>query len=253
MSRRSGDKLFQRQKELEKKDFKRQGENKSKIPDVIIACEDSVSSPTYFRMIVEKLIREKIITQNSFVVAIQRHTNPFGVLQDLKNHKCDDGKTYKNFEYKWIVIDRDIERVNGGGHTKEDFNNAINEAKRLKVDVAYSNDSFELWCLLHFDALNTPFLRDEINIRLIEKLKIKNSYKFIKLDKKNIKEANYTKHIFDELLPLQDKAIKNAEILLLSYEDSHNPEKDNPSTTIHKLVKILNGLGKKEEEKTIEE
>lgn len=245
MARRGGNKLFQRKKELERRDFKRQGEQKSKIPDVIIACEDSVSSPTYFRMIVKKLTLEKVITQDSFVIAIHHNTNPFGVLEDLKNHKCDDGKTYKNFEHKWIVIDRDIARVNGGGHTAEDFNNAINEAKRLKVDVAYSNDSFELWYLLHFDALITPFSRDEINARLIKKLKAKNLSKFTKLDKRSIKEANYTKLIFDELLELQKTAIENAEGLLSSYGSSHNPQEDNPSTTVYKLVKILNGLGKK--------
>lgn len=40
MARRSGGgKLFQRQKELKEKDFQRKKADKSKIPDVIIACE----------------------------------------------------------------------------------------------------------------------------------------------------------------------------------------------------------------------
>ena len=47
MARRSGgDKLFQKNKEKEKKDFKRATNNKQTVDDVIIACEDSVSSPT---------------------------------------------------------------------------------------------------------------------------------------------------------------------------------------------------------------
>jgi len=49
--------------------------------------------------------------------------------------------------------------------------------------------------------------------------------------------------IFEELLPYQNTAIKNAKRLLESREDVHNPENYNPSTTIHKLVENLNKFG----------
>ena len=242
MARRGGDKIHNKTKELNKKAFERQTKNKSKVPDVIIACEDELSAPTYFKMIVAKLIDKKLITQDSFVVAKHKHSNPLGVLKDLKNHKSDNGKVYKNFEHKWIVIDRDIERVNGGGHNKEDFNNAMKDAKRLKVEVAYANDSFELWYLLHFDYRTTAILRDEILEKVIEKLKAKNPHKFAQLDEENIKQENYTKLIFEELLELQEIGIRNAEKLLASYGDNHNPENDNPSTIVHLLVGVLNRL-----------
>ena len=67
---------------------------------------------------------------------------------------------------------------------------------------------------------------------------------FTNLNKDNIKQANYIKLISRILQPLQKVAISNAERLLLSYGEEHNPECDNPSTTIHKLVNILNSLGK---------
>lgn len=242
MARRGGDKFQSKKKELKAQDFKRQKENKSKIPDVIIACEDSVSSPTYFKMIVKKLLDNKLVTPDSFVIATPHHTNPSGVLEDLKNHKCSNGKTYKHFEYRWIVIDRDISRVNGGGHTREDFNLALQKAKKDKVEVAYSNDSFELWYLLHFEYRNTAILRDKILEEVIKKLKAKNTHKFTKLNKDNIKEANYTKHIFDELLEVQETAIRNATKLLTSYGDEYNPVNNNPSTTVHLLVEVLKGF-----------
>jgi len=53
MARRGGDKIFQKKKEKEKKDFKRLTNNRAKRDDVLIACEDSVSSPTYFSMIIK--------------------------------------------------------------------------------------------------------------------------------------------------------------------------------------------------------
>ena len=243
--RRGGDKIHNKKKELEKKDFKRQVNDKTTVPDIIIACEDSVSSPTYFRMIINELISKKVITQDSFVIAPHKHSNPMGVLQDLKNYK-QDGKVYKDFEHKWIVIDRDSPRVNGGGHSKEDFNNSLKNAKskksNLNIEVAYANDSFELWYLLHFEYRNSAILRDEILKLVIQRLKDIDIHKFAKLNKDNIKQENYTKLIFDTLNPLQITAIKNAKKLLNSYGDSHNPESDNPSISIHRLVEILNNL-----------
>jgi hypothetical protein len=245
MARRGGDKIHNRKKELEKNSFKRQTNDKETVPDIIIACEDSVSSPTYFQKIIDKLIEDKKITQDSFIIAKHSHTNPSGVLQDIKSYSKNN-KTYKDFKYKWIVIDRDKERVNGGGHKAEDFNNALKDAKSkrkdLNIEVAYSNDSFEFWYLLHFDYRDTAILRDEIIEKLIEKLKSIEPHIFSKLNKNNIKQENYTKIIFDVLLEKQDEAIKNATKLLTTYSN-HNPEQDNPSTRVHILVDILNKLG----------
>ena len=244
MARRSGgDKIHNKKKELKKSDFQRNVNDRKTVPDIIIACEDSVSSPTYFRMIVNNLIEQKIITQDSFVIAKHNNTHPTGVLSDLKEYKNENGKTYKDFDYKWIVIDRDIARVNGGGHTKEDFNNALKGAKskksNLNIELAYANDSFELWYLLHFEYRNTAISRDDIVKQIIQRLKKKNPHKFAKLKKDNIKQENYTKLIFETLKPLQSVAIQNAKKLLESYGENHNPENDNPSTTIHLLVEVL--------------
>jgi len=247
MARRGGDKLFKKEKEKSKSDFKRIVNNKNMVDDIIIACEDSVSSPTYFKMIIEKLIEAKKITQDSIVIVPHDDsTHPTGVLENFKSYKNEYGKIYKDFEHKWIVIDRDIERVNGGGHTAEDFNNALKNAQNrrsdLNIEVAYANDSFELWYLLHFDYRPTPILRDEVVKILILKLKELEPYKFQKLNKDNIKKENYIKLIFEILLDKQPIAIKNAKKLLASYGDNHNPQKDNPSTTIHLLVMIMNSL-----------
>lgn len=245
--RRGGDKIFQKNKEKEKKDFKRITNNRTKRDDVIIACEDSVSSPAYFTMIIKKLIEDRKITQDSIVIVPHNgSTHPTGVLSNLKNYTNEYGKKYKDFEHKWIVIDRDSERVNGGGHTAEDFNNAIRNAQNgrsnLNINVAYANDSFELWYLLHFDYRTTAILRDEIVEKVIEKLKALEPHKFINLDKVTIKQANYTKHIFETLLDKQQIAIENAIRLLEVYGDIPSPEENNPSTTIHQLVILLNNL-----------
>ena len=122
--------------------YSRKKDTRSKVLSVIIACEDEASAPTYFEMIVKGLKDSRVITQDSLVIAKHKHNTPLGVLNDLLNHKID-GKNYKDFEHKWIVIDRDAPRVNGGGHTKDDFNGALSSANTKKVEVAYANDSYE--------------------------------------------------------------------------------------------------------------
>ena len=252
MARRrgGGDKLFNQKKEEKKQnEFKRVTNNKRTVDDIVIACEDSVSAPTYFKKLVKNLIKQKVITQDSFVIVEPSHTNPNGVLTDLKSYESKTGKKYSDFDHKWIVIDRDVERVNGGGHTKEDFNNALQNAKNKKkayrIEIAYANDSFELWYLLHFVYRDTPILRDEITKEVIKKLKVLNPQKFSTLTKDNIKKEENTNLIFDEILHLQDNAIKNAKKLLEKHEEiGHNPESDNPCTTVHKLVEIIKEIKK---------
>ena len=224
--------------------YSRKKNTRNKILSVIIACEDESSAPTYFKMIVKSLKENKVITQDSLVIADHKHNTPQGVLSDLINHKID-GKNYKDFEHRWIVLDRDV-LYNGGGHTKDDFNGALSSSKTKQVEVAYANDSYELWYLLHFNYRATAILRDNILKEVIKKLKTKNLTKFRDLDDENIKSEEYTKLIYEELLELQPTAIRNAKKLLESYGETHNPESDNPSTTIHKLVEILNNLKNKE-------
>ncbi len=227
-------------REQTKQELKRKTATKVQIPDIIIACEDEASAPTYFKTLVKQLKKLRKITPDSFVIARHTNTHPTGILEDLVQHRCGfSGKTYKNFQHKWIVIDRDKERVNGGGHTAEDFNSALIKAKHLNVKVAYSNDAFELWYLLHFTYRETAILRDELLKQVIEKLKECNTSQYTKLDKETIKQAYFTELIFTELQPFQETAINNANKLMSTYAETHNPENDNPSTTVHKLVELL--------------
>jgi hypothetical protein len=188
---------------------------------IIIACEDSVSAPLYFNAIFDDLKKNHAIAAASLIIATHKHTDPCGVLKDLLAYP-----DYENFSYKWIVIDRDEERTNSGGHTLANFKMAMITAKTQKVDVAYSNPCFEIWYLLHSEYRNTAIDRDE----LIKKLE---------------DSIAYSKNVLPDLKDLQDTAIKNANNLLQLWIDTqgiNTPETNNPSTTVHKLVEVLNGL-----------
>lgn len=52
-------KLYTNNKEKSKDDFKRKKQTKEQVKSVLIACEDKISSPSYFKMIIKRLIEDK--------------------------------------------------------------------------------------------------------------------------------------------------------------------------------------------------
>ena len=194
---------------------------------VIIACEGTVTERNYFDSIFSELKQNHNIAKTSLVIAKHSHTDPKGVLADLEKALEKDDE----FEHKWIVIDRDEMKPNGGGHSSENFNGAISSAISKGIQVAYSNPSFEIWYLLHYDYRNTPIDR----VKVIEELNKHIDYK---------KNSNT---IYSEILDLQETAIANAKRLESTYTNESRllqQSVDNPSTTVYKLVEILNGLAK---------
>jgi hypothetical protein len=125
---------------------------------------------------------------------------------------------FSGYDHYWCVFDRD-------SFPRQNFNLAITRARENGFEVAYSNEAFELWYLLHFDYHDAAISRALYK----EKLTAKLGYKY----EKNLPT------IYDDLFSRQSAAIRNAERLLSNYQPPW-PERDNPSTTVHKLVEKLN-------------
>ncbi|NEP56439.1 MAG: RloB domain-containing protein [Symploca sp. SIO2G7] len=171
----------------------------------LIVCEGEKTEPNYFRN----------FRVSKVVVDIKGlGTNPSNLVQETKKLRDKEKQDYNQV---WCVFDRDSWQA-------DDFNSAIRDAKREKIKVAYSNEAFELWYLLHFEFVNTGIPRKDYKKKLTKRL----GYKY----QKN------SDSIYDDLIDKQDTAIENAENLLKQY-DPHNPAKDNPSTTVHLLVQEL--------------
>lgn len=170
----------------------------------LIVCEGEKTEPNYFKSfrVPKNVIDVKGVGENpSNLVESARR---FNSLQD--------------YDQVWCVFDRD-------NFTPQDFNNAIQNAKNQNFNVAYSNEAFELWYVLHFEFLNTGIPRRDYCQKLTKLMG--------KKYEKNSKE------IYKELIDKQDIAIKNSRRLLQQY-DPQIPVKDNPSTTVHLLVEELN-------------
>lgn len=212
--------------------LRRQENTRNQRKLAIVACEGTETEPNYLNHLFDALKRDQLLSRESCVIADHRHTDPLGVLNDLLSHETPLGLTHKDYEHAWIVIDRDPERTNGGGHTRQSFNAALEKAKRVKpaVTVAWSNPCFEIWFLLHYEYRNTAIDRDELYGLITNRL----GRKYEKSDKE----------IYTLLEGRLETAIRNANNLQKqAFDRGLAPADTNPGTTVHDLIIALRRIG----------
>ena len=124
-----------------------------------------------------------------------------------------------DYDQVWCVFDRDK-----NGRNSKSFNEALQLAETNDIQVAYTNDAFELWYLLHFNYHDTAMHRHDYVKKLHPLL-----------------PGGYKKNdpaMFEKLEDKMDAADRNARKLLSQYNPS-SPVRDDPSTTVHLLVEQL--------------
>jgi hypothetical protein len=192
--------------------LKRKSRNKIEPPNsFLIVCEGEKTEPNYFQV-----FRSRLHTVNVRVEGCGMNTKSLvkRSLEISEKARVDE----EEYDQVWCVFDKD-------DNTMQNFKAALALAEKKNIRVAYSNQAFELWYLLHFHYFNTGMSRDDYKDKLSNLLKF--PYK------KNSQD------MYRVLINKQEKAIKNAERLLKNY-DPPNPGMDNPATTIHLLVQELN-------------
>lgn len=180
----------------------------------LIVCEGEATEPNYFRnfRMPGRVVEIKGTGYNTLSL-VEEATR-------LKQEKEAEAlrRGASAYDQIWCVFDRD-------SFGPDAFNNAIRKAQSAGFQVAYTNQAFELWYLLHFDDHRTALDRSQYWDILKDRL-----------------EHTYRKNspsMYQELQARQDQAIRRAETLLAGYGEAHNPQQDNPCTTVHLLVKAL--------------
>ncbi|MBD2543922.1 RloB family protein [Planktothricoides raciborskii] len=170
----------------------------------LIVCEGTQTEPNYFRSfrVPKEVIEIKGIGKS-----------PRQIIEE-----ADSMNQNGDYDRVWCVFDRD-------SWTPAEFKQAIDLGKNKGFAIAYSNEAFELWYLLHFQFVNTGISRQQYKKKLDSLLG--DSYQ------KN------SDNMYERLQKNQATAIKNAEKLLKEY-DIIDPTNNNPSTTVHLLVQELN-------------
>lgn len=232
------------------------------VPTFIVFCEDKVSEPIYLKYFETSKIKINFAKeQNSMmtnVLAAITHCKENGLIEFIDGKDCLTAEETQ----VWCVYDRDKEETTAKiskGNT--DFDQSIITANSCGINVAWSNDAFELWILLHFE---------DIDYKDTENTKRKNYYERLTEIFKNINNPNsdlvkaLTYNNFDYKSNLKSennfRNIVRAEIVNKTKEaifrakliENHfdNPRLQNheksPCTLMHHLVEELIKLGGKE-------
>ncbi len=176
----------------------------------LIVCEGERTEPNYFKAF-------KVTSANIKVEGTGYNT--YTLVKRTIEIMNTEKKKGIYYDQVWSVFDRN-------DFPTQNFNKAFDIAKNNKIRIAYSNNAFELWYLLHFQYFDSAILRTDYISKLYQLL----GHEY----KKN------SGTIYAEILEKQNCAIQNAKKLLEGYGNNFNPEKANPSTTVYKLVEELN-------------
>lgn len=177
----------------------------------LIVCEGKETEPNYFNSFPKPI--------HGIIEVHGLGKDPKTIVEQTKKIRAKNEQKARNvYTDVWCVFDSD-------DVAEQTFNDAIRLAEFYGFQVAYSIEAFEIWFLLHFDYHNTAMRRQDYRDKLSDRL-----------------GEPYSKNMFglyNELLEKQPTAVKNAKRLLKSYASKH-PLSQNPSTTVHLLVKELN-------------
>lgn len=187
--------------------YKRKSKFRNPKPNILIICQGEKTEPNYFKGM--KLF-ERISNVN--IEIISTPVDPYKIIE------CSlIKKRSKEYDQIWCVFDIDATTI-------ENVNRAFTLADRNKIRIAYSNEAFELWYILHFEYLNITTDRKAYIGKLNRYLK--NGYK---------KNDN---NMYEILSSNQKLAISNSKKLFNKYS-KFDPYNNNPSTTVHKIVEKL--------------
>lgn len=182
---------------------------------VLIVCEDSKSSRYYIESF--PVDKERIE-----ISVLGTGMNTDSLVEEAVKKIEQAANKRQRYSDVWCIFDRD-------SFPLANYTRAFQLAKNNKINIAWANEAFEVWYLLHYSYLDAAISRADYNKKLREQ-----GLDYDKADKA----------IYEKVKPHQERAIRNAAKLEKYWNDSGKayPERENPSTSIHKIVEYLNEL-----------
>jgi hypothetical protein len=193
----------------------------------LIVCEGEKTEPHYFEALKKDLPRGVLTTLQIEIKGTGMNTMSL-VNEALRLKREYESKTGREIDKIWAVLDRD-------SFPASDFNNAIHRFKNspMEFECAWSNESFELWYLLHFNFYNHPISRKDYKSLIEENLRphLGTKWRY----EKNSQEMYKLLHQHG----CQKTAIQNARLLSAAYTGKKDYANHNPCTMVYKLVEEL--------------
>jgi RloB-like protein len=119
----------------------------------LIVCEGTKTEINYF---------ESFRVPKNVINAQGVAKDPSGLVKSAQELAAED-----DYDQVWCVFNRD---PGTDSWTVQNFNSALQKAEALDFQVAYSNECFEIWYILHFEYLNTGLPRDDYGQKLRQHL-----------------------------------------------------------------------------------
>ena len=108
----------------------RRGGTRPQLPTILIVCDGQNTEPSYFN---------QFRLASARVIAVGEGNNTTSTVQ-----QAIQLSKQQQYDQVWCVFDRDSFPANN-------FNSAVARAEAHGLHVAYSNQAFEYWLLLHFE------------------------------------------------------------------------------------------------------
>jgi hypothetical protein len=181
---------------------------------VLIVCEDSKSVRYYFESF-------EVDSKRAEVFPVGTGMNTDSLVEEAIKLKDEAVGACQPYNEVWCVFDRD-------SFPLANYDRAFQLARNNGIKVGWANEAFELWYLLHFNYHDTGISRHDYKAKL----------------KPNLDYDKGDKTIYAKVKDHQETALRNARKLERYWNDRGErfPERQNPSTSVHKLVEFLNEL-----------
>lgn len=200
-------------KEIERKASGRRKRN----PVMYLICEGSETEIRYFKKFRSRECNIDIVPIPSQYKSADKLVQKARATIGYSPYYPDEG------DIIWCVFDRD-----------DNTNAMLSKAKQMAIkegyQIAFSNPSFEVWFLLHFNNQTTPVENCETAIKLLKK-------------KGRLEQYEKNKEVYEQLKPLQEAAIDRAKKRVAALQAEHTEilsRESNPVTTVAELVEYLN-------------
>lgn len=120
---------------------------------VLIVCEDENTEPAYFKQF-EDLFNDLYPEKTVYLKRVGTGRNSLGVVNTAidERQRIFEDNNHREIDETWVVFDKDDLDQSPGNRLN--FESAFTLASEENVKVAYSNECFELWLLLHFISID---------------------------------------------------------------------------------------------------
>lgn len=200
----------------------------------LIVCEDEATEPAYFQYFKDEL--PELPDETLYIECVGTGLDPFGVVQRAIHERNELArKSGREVDFVWAVFDKDDADLNDARIAR--FEEAFALATTENINVALSNECFELWLLLHFEdvAPDNPISRKDLYDALQRAVQKQEGCQNFEYQHGKSAVLKFVSMFGDET-----SAMARAAALRSATKD-RSPIAANPSTAVDLLVNELRG------------